>query len=356
MKKNEKHAITATGLIIIAFVAAAQMGWLAQYGVGPLFNQAPPGGTTPTVPQSDYSKGIGKFQLDFKCAKTLDSSALAFGTDLDAWALHYVNGAYSAEGAAYDPSKTQYFTATAADNGIMYIEIKPHSTTYYIDYNTIMTREGGVGYVKGVSYISDPLADGHKDFIFQFDLKGQTVPNSGFPIASFTAWAIAYESSLPALTSPGNFSEIELVSVPKYAEWDVTFVAAGNAIAVYQIELIFGNATNTVTDQGKAQIKSMSFPGLGTIDGQSFGNPQFTTQDIRYSYSFATSLYGADYILLLANQNNKFPINVQFQFLLSSAEEIPIRLLIRYYDNAGAGQSISSDISANEASGTTGAA
>jgi hypothetical protein len=363
MNKGDKKIIVA--FIAIALIAGGfyemQIGNLRQIGIPPInlsgnTGTPPNNGTTAT----DYSNGIGKYQLDFKAANAADSAALTVGTNIDIWALHYVNGQYSAEGATYNPAQTNYFTATPSDNGNMWIEVKPHSSqNYFINYEKILATQSLPGYVVGVQYISDPLGDGHKDFIFQFNLKGQPVPSAGsYPVLSFQAWAMGYDTSFGGLVSVPtmtNVSEIELVSVPKYEEFDATMSAEKLGIALYKVVVQIGNSSSAVTDQTKLQIKSLSIPNLGTIDGTSF-DQAFTTTDIRYTYTISSSLYGADYIMLPANGNNKFPFNLQVQCTLSSGDQIPVSITLYYMDTTGTGHSSAYGIYFNEGAAATGIA
>jgi hypothetical protein len=353
MNKGEKHIVEAIAAVIILLFIVNEAGMMTNYGYKPIF---PLNAQSPTNPNNggntatNYAAGIGMYQLSFQAMNSASSASLSVATDLNIYVLHYVNGQWIPQGGLYTTSSTAYFTATAADDGYMYIEVKPYTTTYYVDYQKILNTEGSPGYITGVQYVNDPLGDGHKDFIFQYSLANQPVPAAGsYPVLTFTAWGLTYDATVPTISTLTNQTGIGATSVPKFYENDITFNTAGDGIAIYKVELVFGNSTtgDTVTDQTKLSLTSMQVPGLGTISGGSF-SCSYEASDIRYDYTVATSLYGSDFVMYPLNSNNKFPVNTQIQWNLKASDTIIVTLNIYYFNNAGVGQKMTATFWCNE--------
>jgi hypothetical protein len=316
MNKNEKKGAAAIVIAVVVFLFLAQGGFLAQYGVPKLFQETPTS-SAPPIDQSthnNYVLGIGKFQEDCKAFDSSDpTTSLTIGSALDVQWYHFSGGHFTPDSGAYNPAATNYFDAVASDMGYAWIMVQAHSTTAdYVDYQKILAASplSSGGYIAGYQY-TDVDGDGQKEFVFQYSLKNQAIPNSGYPVASFSSYAITYEASptLPAIT---NLTSIGTSTVQKYLEWYEAQTTVKKGIAIYKVQVTIGT-----TDETKVRLKNMQIPGMGLVDQSSF-DKTFTSTDIRYTYTFSSGFDGALYIIYMPNSQNKNYFTSQLEFTLPS--------------------------------------
>jgi hypothetical protein len=338
MNKSEKKTIGALGLIVLVFLGAAQMGYLKQWGIGPLLSQTgtnpPPDNTGSTY--DNYALGVGKFELDWTCFDSADPATTRdFGTILDAFAYHFSGGQWVPEAGAYVPGSTNYFDAKTGDNGFMYIALKPHALAgYYVDYQKIIGIPNS--YISGYQYV-DVDNDGAKEFVFQYNLKSHTIPNSGYPILSFTSYAMTYEA-MPSLGVPANLTGISTAVITKYVEWYTSVTTAKKGYAMYKVEV-----KATTTDETRVRLKKLQVPGYGNLDVSEF-TKTFTSTDIRWTKTFSTGFDGADYLVRMPNDANKYYMTAQLEFLLPSGN-VDMTLTVYYLiGGTEAGASVTSTL------------
>jgi hypothetical protein len=227
------------------------------------------------------------------------------------------------------------FDAKPEDNGYMWVVISiPTAQLFYVDYQKIMQNDP---YIVSYQYI-DVDGTGVKRFAFQYDLKNHAIPSSGYPIISFTAHLLAYTAPQFADALAGTNTTVGAGLGQWYFNWFLNGTS-NNGTAIYRVELVAGNTTVNCVDLTTVALKKLQIPGLGYLDGSQFVQ-SFTAIDIRWTYTATTNFDHAIYLKLLANQNNRFDMNGQLEFLLGAVTEIPITLTVYYLTPTGAGASI----------------
>jgi hypothetical protein len=319
MNKGEKQTAAAVVavLAIVGFIVLDAGGYLTQFGVPKLFQQTPDTTVKPPVDQTshdNYVNGIGKFQEDCRGFDSADpTTKLTIGSALDIQWYHFSGGHFTPDAGGYDPSVTNYFDAVSSDNGYAWIMVQAHSTSaYYIDYQKILSASplSAGGYIAGYQY-TDVDGDGQKEFVFEYSLKNQAIPSAGFPVASFSAYGITYETST-TLPHQTNLTGIGTSDTTKYIDWYEAQTTVKKGVAIYKVQL-----TVDTTDETKVRLKNMQIPGLGQVDVSSF-DKTFTSTDIRYTYTFSNGFDGADYILYMPNTQNKNYFSTALEFNLPS--------------------------------------
>lgn len=310
VSKSEKKYLTVAAIGIIAFLLAAQFGFLADYGIGPLFSST--GGNPPVITdpaKEDYYKGVGKFQLSCKAWDSADSTtARTIGTNLNVRWMHFT-GSWIPE-TTYDPAATNYYDAKATDNGYAWIAVEaPSAQAFYVDFAKTKTSDP---YIVGYQY-TDVDQDQVKEFVFQYDLKNHAVPNSGYPVLSFTTYLMTYDASLTGWTMPANLTSAGHALVTKYCDAYLALSAEKKAVAFYKFEIKLNS-----TDITAATLKSCTFPGLGTLDGSAF-TQDITDTYIRWTHVIATNFNGADYLMRDVGSANKYYVTSQWEMIPSAS-------------------------------------
>jgi hypothetical protein len=336
MNKKEKKYLGIFFGAILLFVIVAQTGFLKQWNIPPFIPLQQTGDDDIPITPTDaanYANGIGKFQLDMKCFDSADpATTRAFGTILDAYWYHFSGGQWTPDSGAYDPAATNYFDAKAGDNGYAYVALEPHaSAAYYVDYQKIMNIVNS--YNVAYQYI-DVDADGAKEFVFQYNLKSHSIPNSGYPILSFTAYALTYEA-VPAIGHPTNLSSIGASTTTKYVEWYTSVTTVKKSYGLYKVEV----KTNG-TDETRVRLKTLLIPGLGNLDVSQF-DKSFTASDIRWTYTMSSGFDGADYIVRMPNDANKFYMTAQLEFTMAAGSQDMTLTLYYLIGGTEAGASVS---------------
>lgn len=326
MNKSEKKYAMIAGGAIIFFLLAAQMGYLANYGVKPFFQQTSGGSTggQDTIDEtmrSSYLNGVGVFQLSTVASDSLNTvSALTLETNLNVMFYHFVGGQWIHE-VTYDKDvTTNYFNAKPNDNGFMYLATDGVSgQAYYVDYQKIMDSDS---YFKGYQYI-DVDGDSAEEFVFTYDLKNHAIPSSGYPVLPIKVYCLTYDASA-TLTGAANQTGWGTSTVTKYFENYLTVSAEKKALALYKIEVVL-NETNEVL----VRLKSMTVPGLGKLDANSF-TKSFTSVDIRWTYTFTNTFDGALYITRPVGSIGKGYFTCEYEGTLTSGEQCMMTLTLYY--------------------------
>ena len=320
MNKTEKKYVYAVIGIVLVAIAANQLGYLgAKWFTIPLSQTT----TLPPVTdqmRDDYKAGIGKFQISVSMADSMDQpTARTVGTNADVIWWHYVGGQWIAEVTTVT-ANTQYYEARTEDNGYAWISVEAKSAqAFYVDYLKI---KGSDSYIVGYQYV-DVDADGAKEFVFQYSLKSHSLPSSGYPVISFKAFLLTYDSSF-TLTGATNQTGWGTGTVTKFFENYASVSAEKKAIALYKIEVKLNQTIETLV-----RLKSMTVPGLGKVDAGSFSK-SFTSSDIRWTYTFTTSFDGALYITRPVGSIGKNYFTVEYEATLTSGIAVEMDLTIYY--------------------------
>jgi hypothetical protein len=314
MNKKEQKYVGIAAIVLILVVAANQMGYIALFPKIPGLSQTGNNNGPPITDQSkeDYAKGIGKYELDCKAFDSADpGTARTVGTNVDIFWYHFVGGHWTPDGGAYNPAVTNYYTAKPEDNGYAWIAVKAKtSQAFYIDYQKIKDSDS---YIVGYQY-TDVDLDGSREFVFQYNLKSHQLPNSGYPVLSWYAYAITYDPSWTGVSTVTNVTSVGNTTTTKYAEWYLSYSAEKKGVGIYKIELKVHDINGT--DETVCRMKSMLIPGLGNLDVSQF-TKSFTTDDIRYTLNLATSFDGALYKIRMPMSANKDYMTTTLEFTLN---------------------------------------
>jgi len=338
MKNNTRNALAAIAVLAIVVVGLNQFGYVAWF---PKFSTTGTGGgptgggqTIDSTMRSNYLNGIGQFEMNTKRYDSLVVATSYTVTQANIYYYHFLQGRWILGVTA--SSGVDLFDAKPEDNGYMWVVVVPTTWASYVDYQKIMANDP---YIVSYQYV-DVDGTGVKRFAFQYDLKNHAIPSSGYPVITFTAHLLQYTVPAFADALAGTNTTVGAFLGQWYFNWFLSGTP-NNGTAIYRVELIAGNSTVPCTDLTKVSLKKLQIPGLGYLDGSQFAQ-SFTTQDIRWTYTATTNFDHAIYLKLIANQNNRFDMNGQLEFLLGATTEIPITLTV-YYLTAptGSGASIS---------------
>jgi hypothetical protein len=317
MKKNEKYGI-AIVLIIVAFVAAMQLGYLTQIGIPP-FSAAPGNNVVLTTQEKeDYLKGIGRWNVFETVVDSLDIATVrTSGTNYKLYWYSRVGGDWM----YLETGNNKYVDLTAEDNGYLWVVVTiPSGQAFYVDYLEIMRKNS---YITQYQYI-DVDNDGVKEFAFCYDMHGHQIPNSGYPGITFKGFILTYDSSFTGLNDLTNETAIGGTTTTKYKEYYLAMSATKKGVAIYKVEVKI-----TTTDETKVRLKKLNIPGLGYLDGSTFVKT-YTASDIRYTYTITNTFDGALYLKHPANAQNRYDMTLGLEYTLSGSDDILITLTVYY--------------------------
>jgi hypothetical protein len=315
LKKSDRNLVI--GVVIIGFlVLGYTQGWFNQFLGG--FQQQPDRPITNDI-KSDYERGIGVFNVKETVVNSLDiASELTSATN---YKLYW----YTRHGTDWqyeDTGDDKYVELTAAENGILWVVVTiPSGQAYYVDYEKIVS---GNSYVVDYLY-TDVDGDGTKEFCFQYDMKGHSIPSNGYPVVEFNGFCLAYDDSFTGLNDLGNETGIGGSTTIKYKSYYLAFSAAKKAIALRKVEVKI-----TSTDETKITLDHLNIPGYGYIDGSAF-TQSATASDVRYTLTFSNEFDGAHYVKHPANALNEYDMTLALEFTLSSGDDILVTLTAYYF-------------------------
>jgi len=90
-------------------------------------------------------------------------------------------------------------------------------------------------------------------------------------------------------------------------------------------------------------LKKLNIPGIGYLDGSSFDQDVLSNQ-IKWTYTISSTLYGADYITLPVNSLNKFEFTTAVELDLATNDVIQFTLYLYYFDATESLQSVSDSV------------
>jgi len=312
MKKNEKYA--AVGLIaIVAFAFVAfQQGWLDQY-----LNPPQARVITDEI-KSDYQKGIGRWNVLETVTDSLDPATVR--TSATNYKLYW----YSRQGLQWiyhETGNNKYVSLTPADGGHLWVVVAiPSGQAFYVDYQKIVSINQ---YVDAYEYV-DVDGDGVREYAFKYSMKGQPIPNSGYPSITFLGFLITYDSSFTGLNDIANETAIGGSTTTKFKSYYLAFSAAKKGVAIWKIE-----AKITSTDESKIRLKKLNVPGLGYLDGSAFSKI-YTASDYRYVYTISNNFDGALYVKHPSNALNEYDMTLGLEYTLSNGDDILVTLTVYY--------------------------
>lgn len=320
MKKNEKQ------IAVIAVIAIVVLAWfggfLTQFGFPPPTLQT---GTREVIvtegQRDDYEKGVGRWTLYETTACTLDPGT-TYTHDTEFQLLWYTRHGsewiYQEAGGGAD----KFAELTPADGGYLWAVVKIKSSqNYYVDYQKIVTVND---WVDSYQYV-DVDDDGVREFCFKYDMKGHSIPDSGYPGITFLGFLLPYDSSFTGINDLGNITGIgEATNSSVFQDYYLKFSATKKALAIYKAEVKI-----TTTDETKVRLKHLNIPGLGYLDGSAF-DKTLTASDIRYTYTISKTFDGALYLKHSTNAQNRYECTLQLECTLANADDLLVTVTFFY--------------------------
>jgi hypothetical protein len=336
--KRDKQIMYAGAAIVVILLIAWFGGFLTTYGYPPPSFST--GGNTPPITDQDkenYGKGIGRWYVLESVVDSLDI-ATARTTNTNYKVVWYTRhgSTWSYKGAG----NAQYLTLEEQDGGYLWICVEiPSGQAFYVDYQKICSNDQ---YIKGYLY-TDCDDDGAKEFVFQYDMHGHQVPNSGYPSVTFYGFTLTYEASTFALNNLANATAIGTSTTSKFYDYYLSFTTAKSATAIRKVEVKI-----TSTDETKVKLKKLNIPGLGYVDGSLF-DKQYTSTDYRYIYTISNSFDGALYLKYGTGTQNNFDMTMELEYTLTHPDDILVTLTVyKLVAQTEAGASLSDTFYAQE--------
>jgi len=325
MKASDKKMLKIIVAIAILILIAHQFGIITIPGLG-RFETGGNGGngdddTTTATDRERWLKGEGMFEFYNSWKNSLAPATDLTTNELDVLLFTRYGGEWIA-GPQLQGSTATKFEMKPEYGGFIWFLVQQHdsSDAYYIDYNKIVASDP---YVVDYMY-TDADEDNVKEFMFKYDMKGHSIPNSGYPAVWFYAYALPYDSSFTGLNDIANETAIGTTTTTKYKDYYLSFSAAAKAVAIYKVEVKV-----TTTDQTKIRLKHLEIPTLGNVPKSSFVET-ITASDIRWTYTFTSEFDGALYIQHATGANNRYDMQLELEFTLASSDDILVTLTVYY--------------------------
>ena len=329
-----KFVIALLALLLLAVFADA-----SGYVDVPVLNFQPKKGetaqpivTTPTTgtdtgPQ--YISGI--ITTDVAAFDSLDiATSRTVGTNVNCYWYAYRNGwVLLGSGDGVDISVEE------TDQNIIYAVVSvPSGQNYYVDYAKTKSMNNRV---QSVEY-KDIDGDNVEEYVFKLDIsKIPYASGTGkYSLPCFNIYLLTYANSFswPTAGKPDDLTNVGTTKTTKYLEWYISLPAEKQALALAKVVLV----ANT-SDVSKVTLKKLNIPGIGYLDGSSFSQDVLSDQ-IKWTYTISSTLYGADYIKLPVNSLNKFEFTTAVELDLASDDVIQFTLYLYYFDATESLQSV----------------
>lgn len=317
MKKSQRTIVYALIGLVLLVVA---LDWFAVIDVIPGFPMQTKGPTPPLTPEQkdDYNNGIGMFNV-----RMATHDSLAPATTLT-HTTNYNLFWYTKRGTQWvyhDTGDNKYVDMTPEDGGNLYVVMEiPSAQNYYVDIDKIELTNS---YVTSTQY-TDVDGDTVKELAFQYDMKGHSIPSSGYPVIWFHGHCIAYDASFTGLNDLANVTSIGQTTVTKWHLWYLAFSAEAKGIALSKIEFKV-----TSTDETKVKLKQLEVPGRGFLDASNFVF-ETTATYYTWTYTYGTTFDTAYYLQLPTGQNNHFNMDTKVEYTLANNDDIQITLTVYY--------------------------
>jgi len=315
MKKGDRNILLGVA-IIACIVGAWYMGVFDQFITG--LQQKD---TTKIITDDDrqnYLNGLGRWYLIESCSDSLDPATTR--TSATNYKLYW----YTRQGSAWLYKGTGtgvYVTLEPADAGYLWVVMSiPSGQAFYVDYQKIVTTNQ---YIDSYLY-TDVDGDGVKEFAFQYNMKGQQLPSSGYPSITFYGFITTYDASFTGFNDLTNDTAIGQTTNTQYYSYYLSASAAKKGIAIWKVEVKI-----TTTDESKVKLKKLNVPNIGYLDGSAF-DKIYTATDYRYVYTIARSFDGANYVTLASNANNRFDMTLSLEYTLANSDDILITTTVYY--------------------------
>ena len=205
----------------------------------------------------------------------------------------------------------------------------PSGQNFYVDYAKTKSMNSRV---TNVQY-KDITGDGVKELVFTVDLTGIPYASATgqYTMPSLVVYLLSYDDSA-TLTVNDDIYDIGTTQVTKYLQNYVELAAEKKALAISKVVI-----TVDTNDISKIALTKQNVPGIGYVDGSSFiQNVQ--SDQIQWTYTVSSTLFGADYVQLPPNTLNRFDFTTAVQLKLASDTVINLTLDIYYLDASGASQ------------------
>jgi len=333
MKKATQSKLLVVLVLLVLFLAN-QAGFLGPKIQVPGLQQQQQqqqdtGGQSPSGPS--YVSGI--VTTDTAAFDSLDiATSRTVGTNVNVYwyALRGGSWVLLGSGDAAD------INVEKQDNNIIYAVCSvPSGQSYYVDYQKVLSMNSRA---QSVEY-KDIDGDNVEEYVFRLNVKD--IPYASgtgkYSLPCFNVYLLTYDSS-HSLTSPGNVTSIGTSKVTKYAEWYTTFSAEKKALAISKVVITAGTS-----DTSKLKLLKVNIPGVGYLDGSSF-EQDVLTSTIKWTYTVSNMLYGADYVKLPVNTQNKFEFTTVVECNLASGDDISFQIIIYYLDTTESLQSLTDTI------------
>jgi len=308
MKKSTRQiAYLLVGIVALVLIVDVVGFYDVIPGFPPTASTQPPPQSWNADQKSDYDNGIGMFNVRTAAHDTLaPATALTLATNVN---IYW----YSKRGTTWiyhDVNDNKYVDLTPEDNGYMYMAVAiPASQNYYVDADKITTTNS---YVEQVQYI-DVDSDTVKEFVFKFDMKGHSIPSSGYPVIWFHGHCWAYDNAFTGLNTPAALTSIGGTTVTKWINWQLSFSAVAKAAALSKVEL-----RSNITDTSKCKLQQIEIPGRGFLDASNLILEE-TASWYRYTYTYGNTFDTAYYLNCPTGHLNQFDMDVKLEFTLGTS-------------------------------------
>ena len=322
-------------LILLVLFFANQAGYLGPVIQIPGLTQQPAPAPSPgPTPGTGYIAGI--VTTDCAAFDSLDiATSRTIGTNVNVYWYAFRGGSWvllgSGDGADINVQESDH-------NTIYAVVSVPSGQNYYVDYQKIQAMNDRV---QSVEY-KDIDGDNVEEFVFKLDIAN--IPYASgtgkYTLPCFNVYLLTYDSSFafPSAGKPSDLTSVGTSKVTKYLDWYTEISAEKKAVAISKVVLV----VNT-SDVSKVTLKKLNIPGVGYLDGSSFDQDVLSNQ-IKWTYTISTTLYGADYIKRPVNALNKYEFTTAVELDLASGDVLQFTLYIYYFDATESLQSLSDSV------------
>lgn len=257
-------------------------------GFGPALRAEKPGPVWTSTQKQDYENGIGMFEMSQTGYDSLaPATARAHGTVFNLFWYTKRGTTYAYHGTGGTVASPVYVDMTSEDGGYMYVAVDIISSqNHHIDVDKIKATNSWIEQALWMDIDGDTV----NEFVFKYDMKGHSIPNSGYPAVTFHVHCFADDTSFTAVSSLSDLGDIADTKNTQWMEWDITFSAVALAVPLAKIEV----KTN-VTDTTLFKLKQIEIPGRGFLDASNLVFDELSTY-YRWTYTYGLTYDTAYYL------------------------------------------------------------
>jgi len=310
LKANERKIVYgAIGIVLLLFAVDLMGFWNWLPGFPPTAQEQPQQVWTPTE-KENYALGIGLFEMSHTCYDSLSpSTPLTHATNYNLYWYTKRGTTWVYHGTGGTVASPVYVDMTPEDSAELYVAVKiVASQNYHIDAAKIAETNSDIKETMWADIDEDTISE----FVFKYDMKGHSIPNSGYPAITFKAHCYADDTSFNGVSSLANLGDIGATKVTKWMEWDSIFSATGKAVPITKIEFKVNQ-----TDTTLVQLKQIQLPGRGFVDASNLAFSE-TASDYRWTYTYGTTYATAYYYTSQAGYKTTKDMDVKADFTLGS--------------------------------------